>query len=95
MTTIAAVQRAVADTYGLTVSELIGRDRSPRVAYPRQVAMYVARRVTGKSLPLIGRRFDGRDHTTIIHGIRRVEQRLNACSIARIVVAGIERGLAQ
>jgi chromosomal replication initiator protein len=48
--------------------------RSRAVARPRQVAMYIAKRLTSKSLPEIGRKFGGKDHTTVMHAVKRVEE---------------------
>jgi chromosomal replication initiator protein len=65
--TIAGIQQAVSQRFGVTHEELISPRRSQAVAYPRQVAMYLSRELTDASLPLIGREFGGRDHTTVIH----------------------------
>jgi chromosomal replication initiator protein len=62
--------------------------RGREVARPRQVAMYLSKQLTPKSLPDIGRRFGGRDHTTVIHGIRQVERlRETDCDIDRAVLS--------
>lgn len=73
-----AIQREIADRYGLSVLDLLSDRRAPSVAKPRQVAMYLCRELTTLSLPAIGKRFGNRDHSTVIHAIRRVEQRLEA-----------------
>ena len=65
--TIARIQEAVIHRFGVTMDELISPRRSQAVAYPRQVAMYLSRELTDASLPMIGREFGGRDHTTVIH----------------------------
>ncbi|HZO49676.1 MAG TPA: chromosomal replication initiator protein DnaA, partial [Gaiellaceae bacterium] len=65
--TIATIQEAVSERFGLSVAELVSPRRSQAVAYPRQVAMYLARELTDSSLPKIGKEFGGRDHTTVIH----------------------------
>ena len=64
--TIARIQDAVSQRFGVTLEELVSPRRSQAVAYPRQVAMYLSRELTDASLPAIGREF-GRDHTTVIH----------------------------
>jgi chromosomal replication initiator protein len=56
------------------LSDLIGPKRLRTIARPRQIAMYLAKQLTPRSLPEIGRRFGGRDHTTIMHGVRRIEE---------------------
>ena len=72
--TVEEIQRKVADHYGIRLSDLIGPKRPRNIARPRQVAMYLAKQLTLRSLPDIGRRFGGRDHTTIMHGIRKIEE---------------------
>lgn len=72
--TIAMVQRAVADHFGIKPEEMTSDRRAREVARPRQVAMYLCTIFTPRSLPEIGRRFGGRDHTTIMHGIRQIEK---------------------
>jgi chromosomal replication initiator protein len=70
--TVEQVQEAAADLFGVSRAQLIARDRTPRVAHARQVAMYVAREVTQETLPAIGRCFGGRNHTTVLHAHRRI-----------------------
>ncbi|WP_425286425.1 helix-turn-helix domain-containing protein, partial [Acinetobacter baumannii] len=64
------IQRKVAEHYNIRLTDLVGPKRVRTLARPRQVAMYLAKHMTSRSLPEIGRRFGGRDHTTIMHGIR-------------------------
>ncbi len=72
--TIEEIQRKVAEHYNVRLSDMIGPKRLRVIARPRQVAMYLAKQMTSRSLPEIGRRFGGRDHTTIMHGIRKIEE---------------------
>ncbi len=72
--TIEEIQRKVAEHYNIRLSDLVGPKRVRTVARPRQVAMYLAKQLTSRSLPEIGRRFGGRDHTTIMHGVRKIEE---------------------
>ncbi|WP_376875976.1 chromosomal replication initiator protein DnaA [Albirhodobacter sp. R86504] len=76
--TIEEIQRKVAEHYNVRLSDMIGPKRVRTIARPRQVAMYIAKRKTTRSLPEIGRRFGGRDHTTIMHGIRKIEELLES-----------------
>jgi chromosomal replication initiator protein len=71
--TIDEIQKKTAEYYKLDLRELHSARRARRVARPRQVAMYLARELTSRSLPDIGRRFGGRDHTTVLHACRRIE----------------------
>ena len=64
----------MAEHYNVRLSDLIGPKRVRTIARPRQIAMYLAKQLTPRSLPEIGRRFGGRDHTTIMHGVRRIEE---------------------
>ncbi|WP_241963388.1 chromosomal replication initiator protein DnaA [Paracoccus suum] len=72
--TIEEIQRKVAEHYNIRLADLVGPKRVRTVARPRQVAMYLAKQLTARSLPEIGRRFGGRDHTTIMHGVRKIEE---------------------
>ncbi|KFI28871.1 chromosomal replication initiator protein DnaA [Paenirhodobacter enshiensis] len=78
--TIEEIQRKVAEHYNVRLSDMIGPKRLRTIARPRQVAMYLSKQLTTRSLPEIGRRFGGRDHTTIMHGIRKVEELMTADS---------------
>jgi len=72
--TIEDIQRRVAEHYNLRMADLLSPRRARPVARPRQIAMYLAKILTAHSLPEIGRKFGGRDHTTIIHGVRKIEE---------------------
>lgn len=72
--TVATIQSVVADFYGLTRLELISDRRAREVARPRQVGMWLAKKLTTRSLPDIGRRFGGRDHTTVLYAVRRIDE---------------------
>jgi chromosomal replication initiator protein len=72
--TVEEIQRKTAEFYKLDLRELHSPRRARRVARPRQVAMFLARELTSRSLPDIGRRFGGRDHTTVLHACRRIEE---------------------
>jgi chromosomal replication initiator protein len=71
---IEEIQRKVAEHYNIRLSDMHSPRRARNVARPRQIAMYLAKTMTEHSLPEIGRKFGGRDHTTIIHGVRKVEE---------------------
>ena len=72
--TVEEIQRRVADHYNIRLSDMIGPKRLRTYARPRQMAMYLCKQLTSRSLPEIGRRFGGRDHTTVMHGVRRIEE---------------------
>ena len=72
-TSIEDIQRKTAEFYKLDVKDFHSPQRARRVARPRQVAMYLSRKLTTRSLPEIGRRFGGRDHTTVLHAVRKIE----------------------
>ncbi|MFC4348576.1 chromosomal replication initiator protein DnaA [Kordiimonas lipolytica] len=71
--TIDEIQRAVADYFNLRLAEMLSERRARNIARPRQVAMYLSKQLTSRSLPEIGRRFGGRDHTTVMHAVRKIE----------------------
>jgi chromosomal replication initiator protein len=75
--TIARIQDAVSDRFGMTVTELCSQKRSQSIAYPRQVAMYLSRELTDASLPKIGKEFGGRDHTTVIHATSKITRMIS------------------
>jgi chromosomal replication initiator protein len=66
------IQETVVDRFGITLQELTGDRRSQAIVYPRQVAMYLCRELTDSSLPKIGKKFGGRDHTTVIHATSKI-----------------------
>ncbi len=74
--TIQTIQRAVAEHFDIRVEEMRAKRRTKAVAFPRQVAMYLAREMTDASLPHIGSEFGGRDHTTVMHACDRVREAL-------------------
>jgi chromosomal replication initiator protein len=78
--TIEEIQRKVAEHYNIRLSDMIGPKRVRTIARPRQIAMYLAKQLTLRSLPEIGRRFGGRDHTTIMHGVRKIEELMSTDS---------------
>ncbi len=71
--TIEAIQKFVANYYHLRVTELKARNNSKHISFPRQVAMYLSKRLTDKSLPAIGAQFGGKHHSTVIHALRKIE----------------------
>ena len=72
--TIEEIQRRVSEHYNIRLSDLIGPKRTRIYARPRQVAMWLAKQLTTRSLPEIGRRFGKRDHTTVMHGVRKIDE---------------------
>jgi chromosomal replication initiator protein len=77
LVTIENIQKTVADYYKIKVADILSKRRSRSVARPRQVAMALAKELTNHSLPEIGNAFGGRDHTTVIHAVRKVVQLRN------------------
>ena len=72
--TIEEIQKKVAEHYNIRLTDMHSPRRSRSVARPRQVAMYLAKSITSRSLPEIGRKFGGRDHTTVMHAVKKVEE---------------------
>ena len=72
--TIEEIQRQVASHYQLRIGDMHSARRSRSIARPRQIAMYLAKQLTQHSLPDIGRRFGGRDHTTVLHAVKRIDE---------------------
>jgi len=91
--TVPEIQAAVADHYHLPIACMTSPDRHREVCYPRQLAMYLCRDLIGRSLPDIGRRFGGRDHTTVLHAVRAVSKRLASDYEVRDAVCDIRKRL--
>lgn len=72
--TIEAIQKAVGEEFQLKVSQLREKNNSRAVAFPRQIAMYMCKELTGASLPEIGRAFNGKHHTTVLHAVNKIER---------------------
>lgn len=72
--TVDKIQKAAAKQFGITMDDMLSKRRARAIARPRQAAMYLAKTMTTRSLPDIGRRFGGRDHTTVIHAVKRIEE---------------------
>lgn len=71
--TIDLIQKKVSEYFDIKLSDMRAKKRSKAIAYPRQIAMYLARQLTDYSLPEIGDQFGGRDHTTVIHACDKIE----------------------
>ena len=85
--TIDEIQRRVAEHFNLRIADMHSNRRARAVARPRQVAMYLAKQLTARSLPEIGRKFGGRDHTTVMHAVRKIEE---LCSADRAMAEDVE-----
>jgi chromosomal replication initiator protein len=72
--TIEEIQKRVAEHFNIRISDMHSARRARSVARPRQVAMYLAKQLTSRSLPEIGRKFGGRDHTTVMHAVKKVDE---------------------
>jgi chromosomal replication initiator protein len=89
--TIESIQKYVSNYYHLRVSDLKAKNNSRQIAFPRQIAMYLCKKLTSSSLPEIGRRFGGKHHSTVLHAIRKIEgMRRNERDFDRMVNSFIE-----
>ena len=91
--TIETIQKEVAAYHNVKVSDLKSAKRHKNVARPRQIAMYLCRKLTGSSFPEIGQRFGGKDHSTVISACRKIEQLVERDLSVRTVVETLERQL--
>ncbi|WP_321395459.1 chromosomal replication initiator protein DnaA [Emcibacter sp.] len=89
--TIDEIQRRVADYFNIRLSDLLSSRRARQVARPRQIAMYLAKALTSKSLPEIGRQFGGRDHTTVMHAVKRIDELRQTDSVLEEDILHLER----
>ncbi len=74
--TIESIQKEVCKYYGLDISEMLSKKRNKQLVVPRQVAMFICRKLTDASLPLIGDQFGGRDHTTVMHSLDKINREI-------------------
>ena len=70
--TVDRIQNVVCNFYGISLNEMLSQRRSRPLARPRQLAMFLSKKLTSRSLPEIGRRFANRDHTTVIHAVKTI-----------------------
>jgi chromosomal replication initiator protein len=89
--TIESIQKAVCDFFRIRPTDLRSKRRTRTIAVPRQVAMYLCRRFTDASFPVIGDRFGGRDHSTVIHAAQVIERRMREDAAFRATVERLER----
>ena len=92
-TSIEFIQNIVATYFNLNVSEMLSVRRSRSLARPRQIAMYFAKKLTTSSLPEIGRKFSNRDHTTVIHAVKKIEELMNKDNEIKQKVSEIKKKL--
>ncbi len=91
--TIESIQKKVADHYDIRMADMTSKRRPENIAFPRQVAMYLARHLTPASLSSIGEAFGGRDHGTVLHACRTVKNRMEVDSSVRQAVEYLEKTL--
>jgi chromosomal replication initiator protein len=92
-TSIEQIKAAVCEQFGVSRQELVSSARTARVTWPRQAAMYLARELTPQSLPAIGREFGGRDHTTVMHALKRTEEHIATNPALRAAVEELRKRL--
>jgi chromosomal replication initiator protein len=74
MVTVEKIQKIVCRQYKMNIAQIKAKNNSPKIAFPRQVAMYLSKELTQSSLPEIGKKFGGKHHTTVIHSVRKIEK---------------------
>jgi hypothetical protein len=92
---VKTIIRAVAFEYGVPLNDILSGRRTACVVRPRQIAMYLAKKLTTRSLPEIGRCFGGKDHTTVLHAVRKVESLLKSDMELVGLVAKLEARVSQ
>ena len=90
---IEMIQKKVAEQFDIRFADMSSKRRPENIAFPRQIAMYLARHMTGSSLSTIGEAFGGRDHGTVLHAVRLVKDRMQVDSHVRQRVSHLERQL--
>ena len=84
--TVAEIQAATCELFGISAEELLSSSRAARVIWPRQIAMYLSRAITEESLLSIGQEFGGRDHTTVLHACRRASAKISSEESSRVAL---------
>jgi len=92
--TVEQIQRKVSDFFGLHLSDLKAKTRTRAIAFPRQIAMYLARQLTHASLLEIGRAFGGKDHTTVLHAVEKIHRLLQEDPKLRKTIDALNQGIA-
>jgi hypothetical protein len=92
---IKRIQHAVCAEYGITITELLSQRRHKKIVRPRQIAIYLCKTMTDRSYPEIGRRFGGRDHTTAISSVQRVERLCATDEIFRAQVDSLAESIGE
>ena len=93
--TVDKIQRIVCKEFGISRSEICSGRRHSNVVRPRHIAMYLSKHMTDRSLPQIGRMFGNRDHTTILHAIRKIEQCMEADADLAAIVMALEQRISE
>jgi len=86
---IELIQRQVSEVFGVKLSEMRVKNRTRAVAFPRQIAMYLARQLTHTSLAEVGRAFGGKDHTTVLHAVGKIQALLREDPTLRKTIDGL------
>ena len=92
---VESIQNIVAIHYNLNIQEMLSSRRSRSLARPRQIAMYLAKQHTTNSLPEIGRKFSNRDHTTVIHAVKKIEELIKKDNEIKHNISEIKKKLLQ
>nr|WP_240259614.1 chromosomal replication initiator protein DnaA [Clostridium perfringens] len=93
--TVKTIQESVSNYYNLRIEDLKSQRRTRNIAYPRQIAMYLSRKLTDMSLPKIGEEFGGRDHTTVIHAYEKISENLKTDEGLQSMINDITKKLTQ
>ena len=89
------IQRVVSKHYNVSRSDLLSSRRTRTIVRPRQIAMYLSKMLTPRSLPEIGRRFGGRDHTTVLHAVRKIEELASSDNTLQQEIEMLKRNIAE
>tara|TARA_B100001540_G_C15513749_1_gene509284 strand:- start:268 stop:657 length:390 start_codon:yes stop_codon:yes gene_type:complete len=87
------VLRTISGHFNVTKQDILSSRRHKTIVYPRQIGMYLAKVLTTRSLPEIGRKFGGRDHTTVLHAVRKIEKLIKTNPSIRESITTLENSL--
>jgi chromosomal replication initiator protein len=87
------IQKTVAEHFKIKVADLKSKKKHAAIAHPRQIAMFLARKLTPASLPELGQKFGGKDHTTVLHNVKKIEAAIVSNLDLKAVVDSLQRNL--
>ena len=90
---VARIQKVVSEYFQISVEDIKSKKRSSNIAFPRQIAMYLCRKLTNESFPKIGTEFGGKDHSTVMHSVEKIENEIKTNKDLASIVEKLEKDI--